>query len=66
LGNFAYQQMAIVDQVVDPGAPGVLVHPHAPVRGHLFIRVAEKGGQVSDVFGRNTGDLFDLLGGVIL
>ncbi len=48
-GNLADEQMDVVDQIVDPGAPGVLVHAHAPEGGHLLGRITVQRRQIFDV-----------------
>jgi hypothetical protein len=43
--DLAHQQVHVVDHVVDPGAPRVLVEAHGPVRGDLGLRVGVELGQ---------------------
>ena len=65
-GNLTRQQMNIVDEIVDPGAPGVLIHAHAPEGGDLLVRIPVKSGHVLDVLGGHTGYFFYFLRRVIL
>ncbi len=57
--------MNVVDEVVDPGAAGVLVHPHGPEGGHLFVGIPVKRGHIFNVFGGYPGDFFHLFRSIV-
>jgi hypothetical protein len=59
LRDLAGQQVDVVHQVVHPGAAGVLVEAHGPVRDHLAARVGVEFGERLEVLGRHPGELAD-------
>jgi hypothetical protein len=64
LGNLAGQQVDVIDEVVGPGATGMLVEAHGPEGGDLDLRVGIQLGQGLQILDRNTGKLGNLLGGI--
>ena len=65
LGDLAGQQVDVVDEVVDPGAAGVLVEAHGPVGADLALGIGVEAGELLDGFRRHAGDLLDLLRRVV-
>ena len=59
--DLAGQQMDVVDEVVGPGAPRVLVEAHGPERGDLGLRIRVQLGQRLEPVFRHAGQF----GGVV-
>ena len=57
--------MDVIDEVVRPSATGVLVEAHGPERRDLDLRIGIQLGQRLEILDRDTGQLGNLLGGVI-
>ena len=55
--DLAGQKVQIVDQVVTPDPPGVLVKAHSPERGDPDVRVGIELGQLIQFFLGNAGEL---------
>ena len=58
--------MNIVNEIIDPGPSGMLIHTHGPERGHFLVGVPVKRGHIFYVFGGDTGYLFNFLRSVII
>ncbi|MNZ56215.1 hypothetical protein D3C78_741560 [compost metagenome] len=64
LADFPGQQVNVVDQVVGPHTPGVLVEAHGPERNHLALGVGVQFGQCLEALGWHTGFFRGALKGV--
>ena len=64
--DLAGEEVDVVDQVVDPGAAGVLVEAHGPEGVDLAVPVAVEGRHLLDGLDRHAGELGDIFRGVRL
>ncbi|MNL20111.1 hypothetical protein D3C87_1413440 [compost metagenome] len=64
LADFSGQQVDVVDQVVGPHTPGVLVETHGPERNHLALGVGIQFGQCLEALGWHPGFLRGAFQGV--
>ena len=64
LGDLADQEVHVVDHVIDPGAPRMLVEAHGPEADHLFLRIGIQFGEPLKAIRRHAGEFGHFFQGV--